>query len=160
MTLIDVPPLCASVCVLAKKQNQAWPHSWLFIWSTLSPVIAGQNYTLRSTSVMLHPCSLQVPLFICSELTNSPENIRYWFLHLHKARGLLLRKLGEWKIKYAACLGGLLLVWCSFFFFRLFVSLRLQRRRRKMKREKLNWLALGNMGGISFNFIGYNFNLV
>lgn len=61
-------------------------------------------------------------------------------------------------MKYSACLGVLLLEWQDVGFF---VCLYRSGFREKQENEKgkLNWLVLGNMGGISFDFISSNFNL-
>ncbi len=99
------------------------------------------------------------------ELTSSPENTRYWFLHLHKARGSLLRKLW-WKKNEIFSTSGRVCCLCGemwvFGFFYLFVCLYLSGftgEGGKWKGE-IKLASAGEYGGISSNFISYNFNLV
>lgn len=47
-----------------------------------------------------------------------------------------------------------------FCFFSLFVCISQASQEEEKEEGKLNWLVSGNMGGISFNFISYNFNLL
>lgn len=44
-------------------------------------------------------------------------------------------------------------------FFFSFVCISPASEKKGNERGKLNWLLFGNMGGISSNFISYNFNL-
>lgn len=125
------PPLSARLCLCYDKKNKAKcgpAHDYSY--GELSLIISGQNVMLLSPSLMVHPHAVQVPLFMRSELTNSPENTKYWFLHLHKAGGLLLRKLCEWKMKYAAWLRVVASLMGYVYFLGIwFVALRLRKRR-------------------------------
>ena len=110
-------------CVPVKPDYNVTPPPHDYSYQALCPTSL-QKYTLHSTIVMLDlrahththtPTHRRIHYSCARRWRTTPENIRYWFLHLHKAKGLLLRKLGEWKMKNSACLGGVMLLLCFFF---------------------------------------------
>lgn len=82
---------------------------------------------------------------MCLEVRSNPENTRYWFFKSSQSPTFTFEGTHEWNIQHG--------------FFHLSVPLRLQRR-RKTKGGKWNCQVSEKMGGIIFNFISCNFNLM